>query len=110
MDEVVIARIAKGALLVCSAPIWFPILKAIYHEVQSCLRLEGGLFGRKPTALELSRIHQKYGKYDDPLVSETLQTARARRRLPGSAGRQTATPPGARRDAGRGPVAQRRAF
>lgn len=59
----------KIFVLVCLAPFWWPILKAMFQEINDTLRDEGGLLGRTPTATEMARLEEKFGKYENPLVS-----------------------------------------
>lgn len=59
----------KLGILAVLAPFWWPVLKAMHHELQGALRKEGGLFGRKPTVRELGLIEARDGVYENPLVN-----------------------------------------
>ena len=45
-SSVWVDRIIKFGALLVTSPIWIRILKAMFHEIQSTLRDEGGLFGK----------------------------------------------------------------
>jgi hypothetical protein len=57
------------ALLIL-APLWLPVLKALYTDFQGALWEEGGLFGRPPGKRDLERLRDRYGDYESPLVNE----------------------------------------
>lgn len=85
--------VLKVVILLIFSPLWYPILKLMYHEVQSSLRKEGGLLGRPPTQLELERLERQYGAYEDPLVRRTWAEERAQR---AAGGPRNAAPAAAR--------------
>lgn len=83
----ILQTILKIAVLALLSPIWWPILKTLYREVEMALLEEGGLLGRPPTPEELAAKREKYGDYDNPLVSEPWAHAQARQKAEREAGR-----------------------
>jgi hypothetical protein len=69
-----------GILLL--SPLWVPVARALWRDAEDALREEGGVFGRPPTARELARLEERFGKYETPLVNvlrEDAAVARERR-------------------------------
>jgi hypothetical protein len=60
----------KYALVIVSAPFWWPFVKAAWEELNDSLRDEGGLFGDEPDAQELAELNLEKGTYESPMVSE----------------------------------------
>ncbi|TAJ25208.1 MAG: hypothetical protein EPO68_00340 [Planctomycetota bacterium] len=60
----------KVLILVVLAPFWWPVLKAIYHDLNTALWREGGLFGKPPAGAELDKMIQARPKHANTLVSE----------------------------------------
>lgn len=56
-------------VVVVCAPIWFPILRAIYREIDRSLRPEGGVFAREYSPRELEVLEQRDGPHELPLKS-----------------------------------------
>ncbi len=100
----------KVGVLIALSPFWWPVLKAMYQEVQATLRKEGGLFGKKPTPRELKEMEDKHGIYESPLISIPRHRPGERSvpmRSPGrrgSAGGAAAGGEGGRARRGGGPV------
>jgi hypothetical protein len=69
-DNMLLYRLTQVVVLAVLSPFWYPVAKAMWREVQAALMPEGGLFGRAPTELELRRLQDRLGDFDDPLVSE----------------------------------------
>ncbi len=85
----------KGLLVLLTAPVWFPFLKAVWEELNEAMADEGGLFGRMPTHKELEVLERgKRGK-EDALVHEPWLTPEQR-----MAGRRTLRSPDERRGSG----------
>ena len=63
--------IIKWALIIFTYPIWWPILKVMYHELQAALWREGGLLGGTPTGRQLEALEERYGNVPSPLISES---------------------------------------
>ncbi len=110
-SQLIIDKIIQLAFLAVTSPLWVPVVKLMYREVQSSLREEGGLFGRKPTPRERERIEHELGAYEHPMVVETWDEKRAKRagRAPSRAAPRTTAPgsaapgsAGARRPSGGG--------
>lgn len=59
----------KVFVLVVLAPAWYPIVKAIYGEINAALRSEGGIWAREYTPVEISRFSQEDGLLERPLTS-----------------------------------------
>jgi len=107
----ILQTILKFAVIAALSPIWWPILKTLYREVELALLEEGGLLGRAPTPSELAAKRAKYGEYENPLVSEPW--AHVRERKSGQSGKSAAPRPGRGVQASpksSGPTIQKRAF
>lgn len=63
-------EILRWVLLIGSAPIWIPFLKALWEDFSSTLAEDGGIFGRTPTAKEREQILREKAQRPDVLVSE----------------------------------------
>ena len=76
-------------VMVGLAPIWFPILKALYREIDRSLRDQGGIFGRTYTAVERKRLEARDDPTEEPLqsVPHGPRGARAPARSSGRTGR-----------------------
>ena len=70
--------VLKGLLMLCTAPAWYPFLKAVWEELNQSMAEEGGLFGRMPTARELEEIEREKLGRPDSLVHEPWPTAEER--------------------------------
>ena len=91
-------------VIVFCAPIWFPILRALYREIDRSLRPEGGVFAREYTPREMQMIQEREEPRDPPLksiprVDAVTQAARARGGAP-SHGKSTGSG-GSSKDRGR---------
>jgi len=69
MSSINLALIKYG-LLIATAPIWYPFLKAIWQELNNSLRSDGGVFGKLPTHRDRAELDQVEFEEEDPLVSE----------------------------------------
>jgi hypothetical protein len=49
-------------VILFGAPIWYPILRAMYREINRSLRAEGGVFARSYTPREL----EAFAKHEEP--------------------------------------------
>jgi hypothetical protein len=63
-------EILRWFLLLASAPIWLPFLKALLDDFNSTLAEDGGFFGRAPSRAERERILREKAKQPDVLISE----------------------------------------
>jgi len=64
--------VLRWALLIGSAPIWWPFLRTLWRDFNDALREEGGLFGRPPTDRELERLRAERAAQPPTLTSEPL--------------------------------------
>ncbi len=78
MPAVMLIPFLKLLFLAAVSPIWFPIVRELYREIEAALIEEGGLLGRTPTPDELKLLREKYKDYENPLVSEPWAEARQR--------------------------------
>jgi hypothetical protein len=62
----------KFLIILLLSPLWWPVAKALYLDVEAALWREGGLFGRPPTGERLRELERKYQDYEPPLVSKPL--------------------------------------
>ncbi len=62
--------LVKGLLVLVTAPLWYPLVKAVWEEFNEAMAEEGGLFGRQPTARELEDVRRARATRPDPLVNE----------------------------------------
>lgn len=89
-------EVLRYAIVLVTAPLWLPFVKALWKEFNRALRWEGGLLGRRPSAREVAEIELAARYEEDPLVSEPLAGASGYVRP-----RFRATAPGPRGPAGR---------
>ena len=75
-SSVWVDRIIKFGALLVTSPIWIRILKAMFHEIQSTLRDEGGLFGKDYSRRERAKIEERYGPKEITLSTETWEQHR----------------------------------
>lgn len=73
-----VQNILKYGLLTVTAPLWWPILKALWNELQAALWREGGLVGRAPTPQEMPVLEERYRAFASPLINETYAEFRVR--------------------------------
>ena len=59
----------KVFILVVLSPFWWPVVKAIYLELQRSLRGEGGIWAKDYTSRDLARLEERQGVVEDPLTS-----------------------------------------
>ena len=67
-------------LLLLVAPLWLPILKALWEEVNWMLRDDGGVFGQLPNEREREELLKAPESAEDPLVEEPILTPFERQR------------------------------
>lgn len=65
----------KLLFLLVTAPLWFPILRVMWREVNEVLAPEGGLYANKP-----ARPIQRRAPGEDPFLNIPLATYRDQRR------------------------------
>ena len=82
-----------GVALLITAPLWWPVVKALWKEANKALRRDGGILGHVPDARELREIEREE-RYEEPsMVSvprdprRAAAQAAATRRAEGSADR-----------------------
>ena len=89
-------EIFKYVLVAGTFPLWFPFFRALWQELNDCLRDEGGLFGKAPTPEELARMNRELGPVNANMVSEPRESAlkaQANRRGPRGSRPSPAAPP-----------------
>ena len=64
--------LVKYLLLALAAPIWWPVLRALWVEVNRMLVEDGGVFGRPPTGKEVTERKAEIAELGDSLVHEPL--------------------------------------
>ena len=85
-------ELIKYGLLIASAPLWLPFVKALWQELNDSLRDEGGLLGASPSAAKLRDIDREKGVFESPLVSQPREEALVATRQPTRARRVRAAP------------------
>jgi hypothetical protein len=93
-------------VLAILAPLWWPVVKALYSEIDQALWKEGGLFGRKLSATEIERMARHPPESENQLVSEPWAEYRRRMERRGT----EAAAPGARASSGPIRSSRRRGF
>jgi len=63
-------ELLRYLIVLLTAPIWLPFVKALWQELERALRDEGGMFGRVPSLAEKERIEAANALLEDPLLSE----------------------------------------
>lgn len=81
MPPKLLENILKYGLLIATYPIWWPILKTLWGELQVALWREGGLIGRPPTPEEVPQLEKKYRNELSPFLSETYAEVQRREKL-----------------------------
>lgn len=76
----------RYGILIAGAPFWWPVVRALYEELQEALWKEGGLFGRRLSARELAERARAPRVGNNPLVSEPWAHRRAQRNAGGGTG------------------------
>jgi hypothetical protein len=69
----------RYGILLAGAPFWWPVVRALYQELQDALWKEGGLFGRRLSAREMAERARMPRAGSNPLVSEPWAHRRAPR-------------------------------
>ncbi len=62
--------IVKYLLVALAAPLWLPVLRALWVEVNRMLVEDGGVFGRPPSAKEAEALREDLAGLPDSLVHE----------------------------------------
>ena len=65
-------------ILLVTTPLWWPVMRALWDEVNWMLRDEGGVFGPIPPERERERLLRPVPKAEDPLVEEPIITPEQR--------------------------------
>lgn len=63
----------KYGLLILTSPIWYPFLKAVWQELNTALRADGGLLGKLPSAREREELERNPPPDEDPLVNVPIR-------------------------------------
>ncbi|MFT5050120.1 MAG: hypothetical protein ACI8QZ_001514 [Chlamydiales bacterium] len=71
------ATFLKYLILLLSAPVWLPFLRALWDELENALRDQGGLFGQEPSAEQLIEIRREQALEEDRVLNEPLAHRRA---------------------------------
>lgn len=61
-------------IMLLTAPLWLPIGRALWEEVNWMLRDEGGVFGPIPSERERAELLEIEATSEDPLVEEPILT------------------------------------
>ena len=77
-------------ILLVTTPLWLPVMRALWEEVNWMLRDEGGVFGPIPSQRQREELMRPLSKAEDPLVEEPILTPEQRSR-----GTQASWTPGA---------------
>jgi len=95
----------KIGLILASFPLWGPFAKALFQELETALRPEGGLFGAAPGPRRRREIESEIEREEISQVHEPLAHRRGRSaHQPGAQGRAQRAP-GAARPMASGPQA-----
>ena len=71
---------ARFFIFLLTAPLWLPVLKSLWEEVNWMLRDEGGVFGQLPSEREREELQKPLSSAEDPLVEEPILTPFDRQR------------------------------
>ncbi|MCA8980697.1 MAG: hypothetical protein H6831_07470 [Planctomycetes bacterium] len=63
----------KYGLLILTSPIWYPFLKAVWQELNTALRADGGLLGKLPSPRERAELERNPPLDEDPLVNVPIR-------------------------------------
>ena len=67
-------------ILLVTTPLWLPVMRALWEEVNWMLRDEGGVFGPIPSQRQREELMRPLSKAEDPLVEEPILTPEQRSR------------------------------
>ncbi len=70
--------IIKYLLVLLTAPIWWPVARALWVEVNRMLADDGGVFGRLPDAVERDQVRREKQARGEELVSEPIYSSQER--------------------------------
>jgi len=65
---------ARILILLITAPLWLPVVKSLWEEINWMLRDEGGVFGQLPNDREREEFQKPLTSAEDPLVEEPILT------------------------------------
>lgn len=65
-------------VLLVTTPLWWPVMRSLWEEVNWMLRDEGGVFGPVPSERERKKLLEPLSKAEDPLVEEPILTPQQR--------------------------------
>ena len=71
---------ARYLIFFLTAPLWLPVLKSLWEEINWMLRDEGGVFGPPPNEREREVFQKPLSSAEDPLVEEPILTPFERQR------------------------------
>ena len=71
---------ARFLILLLTAPLWLPVARALWEEVNWMLRDEGGVFGQLPNERERVELQKPTTSAEDPLVEDPILTPFDRQR------------------------------
>ena len=60
-----------------TAPLWLPVAKALWRELNDLFEEDGGLFGETPGPLQRERLRAERARRPSPMVHEWLAHVRA---------------------------------
>jgi hypothetical protein len=63
----------KWLLILGSAPIWVPFLRALWQDLRKALREEGGLWGPTPGEREVEAMRRERAREEPEVVHEPLE-------------------------------------
>lgn len=84
--------VLKYVILIASAPIWLPFVKALWEELNDALRPDGGLFGPEPTKRRREEILDEIAQEEMRVVHEPLAHIQTFRSEQSSGGSQPGSP------------------
>jgi len=65
-------EILKYLIVIFSAPLWIPFIRALGQELKLSMREEGGFLGKTPNKEKLEEIRREIAREESPLVDEPL--------------------------------------
>jgi len=97
-----VQMVVKLGVLAVASPVWVPVVKAVWHELQQAMAADGGVFGRAKFEMPpRERIHDPF--WSIPLASQRGGRGAGRPASAGSAQRSASGGRGTGRRAGGAP-------
>lgn len=73
--ERLVHELTRILAVIVTAPLWYPVMKALWQEANKALRREGGILGALPDARSLREIEREE-RYEEPTLRSVPRDGR----------------------------------